>query len=122
MRRGNGVAVITSGCRPASNCRLVRSLTCISIPPSRGTKQSEMCATRTVPTRLTSFAVRILRHASPVPHTVIFFHAHPDDEALLTSGTMAKLALQGHRVVLVVATAGEAGLSSAEFNADGRLG
>ena len=40
----------------------------------------------------------------------LFFHAHPDDEALLTSGTMAKLAAQGHRVVLVVATAGEAGL------------
>lgn len=55
-------------------------------------------------------------------NTVIFFHAHPDDEALLTSGTMAKLAAQGHRVVLVVATAGEAGLSSEEFNADGRLG
>ena len=48
----------------------------------------------------------------PVPHTVVFFHAHPDDEALLTSGTMAKLAAQGHRVVLVVATAGEAGLSA----------
>jgi LmbE family N-acetylglucosaminyl deacetylase len=57
-----------------------------------------------------------------VPHTVIFFHAHPDDEALLTSGTMAKLAAQGHRVVLVVATAGEAGLSSEEFRTDGQLG
>ena len=55
-------------------------------------------------------------------HTVVFFHAHPDDEALLTSGTMAKLASQGHRVVLVVATAGEAGLASAELTADGRLG
>jgi LmbE family N-acetylglucosaminyl deacetylase len=57
-----------------------------------------------------------------VPHTVVFFHAHPDDEALLTSGTMAKLAAQGHRVVLVVATAGEAGLSAAEHRSDGRLG
>src|SRR6185436_5978514 len=65
---------------------------------------------------------RTLRHASPVPYTVIFFHAHPDDEALLTSGTMAKLAAQGHRVVLVVATAGEAGWSSEEFRADGLLG
>ena len=42
-----------------------------------------------------------------MPHTVVFFHAHPDDEALLTSGTMAKIAAAGHRVVLVVATAGE---------------
>ncbi|MGS0686679.1 PIG-L deacetylase family protein [Nakamurella sp. GG22] len=57
-----------------------------------------------------------------MPHTVLFFHAHPDDEALLTSGTMAKLAAEGHRVVLVVATAGEAGLSAAELRADGTLG
>ena len=44
--------------------------------------------------------------------TVVFVHAHPDDEALLTSGTMAALAAHGHRVVLVVATAGEAGLAA----------
>ncbi|GAA5055641.1 LmbE family N-acetylglucosaminyl deacetylase [Thermocatellispora tengchongensis] len=43
--------------------------------------------------------------------TAVFFHAHPDDEALLTSGTMAMLAAQGYRVVLVVATAGERGLA-----------
>ncbi len=42
----------------------------------------------------------------------MFFHAHPDDEALLTGGTMARLAQEGHRVVLVVATAGELGLSA----------
>ena len=46
-----------------------------------------------------------------MPRTVVFVHAHPDDEALLTSGTMAALTAHGHRVVLVVATAGEAGLS-----------
>ena len=57
-----------------------------------------------------------------MPHTVVFLHAHPDDEALLTSGTMAKLAAQGHRVVLVVATAGEAGLAAGELRSDGRLG
>lgn len=57
-----------------------------------------------------------------MPHTVVFFHAHPDDEALLTSGTMAKLAAQGHRVVLVVATAGEAGSAAGDLTADGRLG
>ena len=35
---------------------------------------------------------------------------------------MAKLASAGHRVVLVVATAGEAGLSATELRADGQLG
>lgn len=44
----------------------------------------------------------------------MFFHAHPDDEALLTAGTMAMLAAEGHRVVLVVATAGERGLADLE--------
>ena len=57
-----------------------------------------------------------------MPHTVVFLHAHPDDEALLTSGTMAKLAAQGHRVVLVVATAGEGGLAADLLRSDGRLG
>jgi len=35
---------------------------------------------------------------------------------------MAKLAAQGHRVVLVVATAGEAGLTAAALSSDGGLG
>jgi LmbE family N-acetylglucosaminyl deacetylase len=41
--------------------------------------------------------------------TITFFHAHPDDEAIATGGTMAVLAEQGHRVVLVTATRGELG-------------
>jgi LmbE family N-acetylglucosaminyl deacetylase len=41
--------------------------------------------------------------------TVVFFHAHPDDEAIFTGGTMARLSDSGHRVVLVVATNGELG-------------
>lgn len=41
--------------------------------------------------------------------TVTFFHAHPDDEAIATGGTMAGLAEAGHRVVLVTATRGELG-------------
>jgi LmbE family N-acetylglucosaminyl deacetylase len=45
--------------------------------------------------------------------TIVSFHAHPDDESLLTAGTLARAAAEGHRVVLVVATAGEAGLSTA---------
>jgi LmbE family N-acetylglucosaminyl deacetylase len=38
--------------------------------------------------------------------TVVALHAHPDDEVLLTGGTLARLAAQGHRVVIVVATDG----------------
>jgi LmbE family N-acetylglucosaminyl deacetylase len=41
--------------------------------------------------------------------SVVFFHAHPDDEAMLTAGTMAGLSAAGHRVVLVTATRGEHG-------------
>ena len=41
--------------------------------------------------------------------TMVNFHAHPDDEAIATSGTMMKAADEGHRVVLVVATKGEQG-------------
>jgi LmbE family N-acetylglucosaminyl deacetylase len=55
-------------------------------------------------------------------HTLVAFHAHPDDEALLTSGTMARAAAEGHRVVVVVATDGDLGLASREYAADGRLG
>ena len=44
-----------------------------------------------------------------MPYTLVSFHAHPDDEALLCAGTLARAAAEGHRVVLVVATSGEAG-------------
>jgi LmbE family N-acetylglucosaminyl deacetylase len=44
-----------------------------------------------------------------VPHTLVTFHAHPDDEAIATGGTMARAKKEGHRVVLVVATKGELG-------------
>lgn len=53
--------------------------------------------------------------------TLLAFHAHPDDEALLTSGTMARAAAEGHRVILVVATDGELGLAAHEYAADGGL-
>jgi LmbE family N-acetylglucosaminyl deacetylase len=43
----------------------------------------------------------------------VFFHAHPDDEAIFTGGTIARLSDDGHRVVVVVATGGELGLPSA---------
>jgi LmbE family N-acetylglucosaminyl deacetylase len=38
--------------------------------------------------------------------TIVSFHAHPDDEALCTGGTLARLAAEGHRVVIVVACDG----------------
>ena len=41
--------------------------------------------------------------------TLVCFHAHPDDESIATSGTMAKAKSLGHRVVLVIATRGEHG-------------
>ena len=40
---------------------------------------------------------------------VVFFHAHPDDEAIFTGGTIALLSDSGHRTVVVVATSGELG-------------
>jgi LmbE family N-acetylglucosaminyl deacetylase len=43
------------------------------------------------------------------PPTTVFFHAHPDDEAIFTGGTIIRLAAAGHRVVLLVATGGELG-------------
>jgi LmbE family N-acetylglucosaminyl deacetylase len=44
-----------------------------------------------------------------VTGTLVSFHAHPDDEAILTGGTLARAARAGHRVVLVFATRGELG-------------
>jgi LmbE family N-acetylglucosaminyl deacetylase len=52
--------------------------------------------------------------------TAVFFHAHPDDEAIATGGTMAKMASEGHRVVLVTATRGELGEIPDGLLADGQ--
>jgi LmbE family N-acetylglucosaminyl deacetylase len=41
--------------------------------------------------------------------TIVAFHAHPDDEVLLTGGTLARLAAEGHRVIIVVACDGVMG-------------
>jgi len=49
---------------------------------------------------------------------VVSFHAHPDDEALLTAGTLARATAEGHRVTIVVATNGEAGLADTPGSAD----
>jgi LmbE family N-acetylglucosaminyl deacetylase len=51
--------------------------------------------------------------------TLVLFHAHPDDEAIATGGTMARAAAEGHRVVLVCATRGELGEVPDGFLAEG---
>ncbi|MDO8730966.1 MAG: PIG-L family deacetylase [Actinomycetota bacterium] len=54
----------------------------------------------------------------PPTRTLVFVHAHPDDEALLTAGTMARAVAEGQRVVLIVATNGAAGLSTSGVSSD----
>lgn len=41
--------------------------------------------------------------------TIVFLHAHPDDEASSTAGSMARAARRGDRVVVVYATNGDHG-------------
>jgi LmbE family N-acetylglucosaminyl deacetylase len=57
-----------------------------------------------------------------MPLTLLAFHAHPDDEAILTGGTLARAAAAGHRVVLVTATDGALGLTSTRYAASGLAG
>ncbi|MEZ5320878.1 MAG: PIG-L family deacetylase [Microthrixaceae bacterium] len=46
----------------------------------------------------------------PTPaRTVVFVHAHPDDEAIFTGGTIAMLSRAGDRAVVVFTTSGELG-------------
>ncbi|HQV56607.1 MAG TPA: PIG-L family deacetylase [Ilumatobacteraceae bacterium] len=57
--------------------------------------------------------------------TIVLLHAHPDDESILTGGTIAKAVDDGHRVVIVFATGGEHGevpddLATGETLADRR--
>ncbi|MFN8016190.1 MAG: PIG-L deacetylase family protein [Acidimicrobiia bacterium] len=40
---------------------------------------------------------------------VLFLHAHPDDEAIFTGGTIAALSAAGHEISVVFATGGELG-------------
>lgn len=54
-------------------------------------------------------------------YTLASFHAHPDDESLLTAGTLARAAAEGHRVVLVLATSGEAGLAARSAGSSGEM-
>jgi LmbE family N-acetylglucosaminyl deacetylase len=47
--------------------------------------------------------------AAPLGLLVVAIHAHPDDEVLLTGGTLARLAAEGNRVIIVVACDGSMG-------------
>lgn len=51
--------------------------------------------------------------------SIVCFHAHPDDEALASGGTIAKLVDDGHLVTLVFATRGEVGKVEDGFLAPG---
>jgi LmbE family N-acetylglucosaminyl deacetylase len=53
--------------------------------------------------------------------TLVCFHAHPDDEAIATAGTMALAADAGHRVGLVVATRGDRGEPAPGVLGDGEV-
>lgn len=54
---------------------------------------------------------------------MVSFHAHPDDESMLTAGVLARASSEGHRTILVVATEGEAGLTDSTMMDDvGSLG
>ncbi len=46
---------------------------------------------------------------SVTARTIVMFHAHPDDETVITGGTIARAHDDGDRVVLVFATRGEVG-------------
>ncbi|MBX3314915.1 MAG: PIG-L family deacetylase [Actinobacteria bacterium] len=50
---------------------------------------------------------------------IVSFHAHPDDETIVTGGLLARAAAAGHRVTLVFATRGELGTPVEGVLADG---
>ena len=49
--------------------------------------------------------------------TILAIHAHPDDIEHLAAGTLALLAVQGHTIRIVTATAGECGSDSTDLAA-----
>lgn len=51
----------------------------------------------------------------PTKPTIVFFHAHPDDESSQTSGSMARASAEGSRVVVVYATNGDHGEAPADL-------
>lgn len=50
--------------------------------------------------------------------TLLFLHAHPDDESILTGATIAKAKHHGARVIVAFATQGDAGETSADLGGE----
>lgn len=63
----------------------------------------------------------LVAHSLGTMATLAFVHAHPDDEASSTGGSMARAAAEGHRVVLVVCTNGDHGESPDDLAEDETL-
>lgn len=49
---------------------------------------------------------------------IVFLHAHPDDEAILTGATLAKASAAGLRTVVLYATRGDAGETTADLGGE----
>jgi len=49
------------------------------------------------------------------PDAIVFVHAHPDDECILTGATLAKAASLGLRTIVVYGSRGDAGETNAEL-------
>src|SRR3954447_23951413 len=95
--------------RRGSAARPPRAPVLPPLPASTPARRSPTGASR--PTRSPSWA-RPAPSARPTAErmaTLVSFHAHPDDEAIPTGGTLAKAAKDGHRVVIVFGTKGEHG-------------
>lgn len=54
----------------------------------------------------------------PSRPTVVFLHAHPDDECILTGATIAKASAAGIRTIVAYATRGDAGETSADLGGE----
>ena len=79
-------------------------------PPARSIAQT---------TEYTSVGNTLTAIARPVPRRLLGVWAHPDDEAYLSAGLMARVRATGGRVTVVTATRGEKGTSDpADYDHD----
>jgi LmbE family N-acetylglucosaminyl deacetylase len=52
------------------------------------------------------------------PDAIVFVHAHPDDECVLTGATLAKAASLGLRTIVVYGSRGDAGVTNTELGGE----
>jgi LmbE family N-acetylglucosaminyl deacetylase len=76
---------------------------------SNPVRSARVPAGRTRPPKTNDRPVQVGPETMVGMATIIAFHAHPDDEVLLTGGTLARLAAEGNRTVIVVACVGGLG-------------